>query len=228
MDTLETNKIYKTQKKRQKQLAKDKSRLEKSQLSLAKENAKRTQIKKNGKLSTTSNKRIKKTPPTKLKKILLELCLIFGKIKEVDVNWFGYCITCKKRWPWWSMCWGHFVPQAKGLACKFELDNINLQCMGCNWMANQWEQYKHGVYIDRRYWEGRAHELLQQANTLKSWSRTELEDTIEYVENLIIELCKNHDKDWTGRLVTYIVKDWSRKAKCKGLLTKIWLIWSTI
>lgn len=46
MDTLETNKIYKTQKKRQKQLAKDKSRLEKSQLSLAKENAKRTQIKK--------------------------------------------------------------------------------------------------------------------------------------------------------------------------------------
>ena len=58
----------------------------KRQLSLAKENAKRTQIKKNGKLSTTSNKRIKKTPPTKLKKILLELCLIFGKIKEVDVN----------------------------------------------------------------------------------------------------------------------------------------------
>jgi len=228
MDSLETNKIYQTEKKRQKQLAKDKSRLEKSQLSLSPKTAKWKVKQSSGTILHQKVKRVKKTPPTKLKKILLELSLILGKIKDVDKKWFGYCITCKKRWPWWSMCWGHFVPQAKGLACKFELDNINLQCMGCNWMANQWEQYKHGVYIDKRYREGRAAELLEQANTLKSWSRIELEEAIEERENAIIELCKKNDKDWTGRLVTYIVKDWSRKAKCKGLLTKIWLIWSTI
>jgi len=40
MDSLETNKIYQTEKKRQKQLAKDKSRLEKSQLSLSPKTAK--------------------------------------------------------------------------------------------------------------------------------------------------------------------------------------------
>jgi hypothetical protein len=40
MDTLETNKIYKTEKKRQKQLAKDKSKLEKSQSSLSPKTAK--------------------------------------------------------------------------------------------------------------------------------------------------------------------------------------------
>ena len=74
-------------------------------------------------------------------------------------------------------------------------------------MANQGEQYKHGKYIDQRYGEGRAAELLAQANTLKSWSRTELEDAIENVENLIVELCRKHDKEWTGRIVTYIVKD---------------------
>lgn len=228
MDTLETNKIYKTQKKRQKQLAKHKSKLEKSQSSLSPKTAKWKVKQSSGTILHQKAKRVKKTPPTKLKKILLELSLILGKIKDVDKKWFGYCITCKKRWPWWSMCWGHFVPQAKGLACKFELDNINLQCMGCNWMANQWEQYKHGVYIDKRYREGRAAELLEQANTLKSWSRIELEEAIEERENAIIELCKKNDKDWTWRLVTYIVKDWSRKAKCKNLLTKIWLIWNTI
>jgi len=228
MDTLETNKIYQTEKKRQKQVAKDKQKLEKSQSWLSPKTAKWKVKQSSGTILHQKVKRVKKTPPTKLKKILLELSLILGKIKDVDKKWFGYCITCKKRWPWWSMCWGHFVPQAKGLACKFELDNINLQCMGCNWMANQWEQYKHGVYIDKRYREGRAAELLEQANTLKSWSRIELEEAIEERENAIIELCKKNDKDWTGRLVTYIVKDWSRKAKCKGLLTKIWLIWSTI
>lgn len=94
-------------------------------------------------------------------------------------------------------------------------------------MANQWEQYKHWLYIDQRYGKGRADELLAQANTLKSWSRIELEQAIEDRENAILELCKKHDKEWTQRIVDYIIKDWSRKAKCKGLLAKI-AEWNTI
>ena len=162
-----------------------------------------------------------KPKKTKLKNKLLELVLIYAKIKKTDDNWWGNCCTCGWYWPWRVMCWWHFIPQVKWLSTKFELDNVNLQCIGCNGKANQWEQYKHWLYIDEEYWEGRAEELRRQSRSLKSRGIQELEDAIDNIEKEIIKLVQNNDERWKNNLIIYIKKNSSRKAICKNILETI-------
>ena len=209
----EEKNLLKQEKQRQKQK-------EKTQLSLtAKKQPKPKAIVK-GK-TTKPKKKKTKTATKKLKAILLDLVMIYWKIKHTDNNGVWKCCTCGLVWVWTTMQWWHFIPQSKGLATKFEPDNINLQCAGCNWKANQWEQYKHWLYIDSVYGEGRADELHQQAQKPKQWKVWELEEAIESVENKILWLCNYHWIARTALIVWYIVKDSSRKSNCKSLLAKI-------
>ena len=212
----EEKKKIKEEQKRAKQIQKNK---EKQQVLLSEWWPKRKQ-KTPSATKLPKNKKIK-TTKKKLKAILLDLVMIYWKIKHTDSDGVWKCCTCGLVWVWTTMQWWHFIPQSKGLATKFELDNINLQCAGCNWKANQWEQYKHWLYIDRIYKEGRADELHKQAQKPKQWKVWELEDAIENVEDRILDLCKKHWTSRTALIVWYIVKNSSRKSNCKSLLAKI-------
>jgi hypothetical protein len=223
MDSIELSKRYKEEKKAEKELLKKEKILskqkEKSQLSLSSKWKSKPKDTTKGK--TTKPKKKKKPTTKKLKWILAELTLIYAKIKKTDNDWNWYCITCNKFWPRYTMQWWHFMPVSKWLSTKFELDNINLQCSWCNGRGNQWEQYKHWLYIDREFGEWRSEELIQQANKIKQWKVWELEEAIDDVEQRIVLLCKKHWQSRTALLIWYIVKDGSRKAKCKNLLSLI-------
>jgi hypothetical protein len=147
--------------------------------------------------------------------------LIYGKVKHTDSLGMWRCCTCRLFGRWDTMQWWHFIPQSKGLATKFELDNINLQCAWCNGRGNQWEQYKHWLYIDSKYWDGRADELHAQARNPKQWKVWELEEAIQDVEDKLVALCITHSKLWTSILTEYITKNSQRKSNCKSLLAKI-------
>lgn len=162
-----------------------------------------------------------KSKQTILKKQLLELVLIRGKIKRTDVFWKTMCCTCSIYTHWTNLQWWHFIPQAKGCSTKFELDNVNAQCSWCNWKANHWEQYKHWLYIDNVYWEWRADELHKQSRSLRKWKVYELEEAIEEVENKIIWWYKNQTNDEKEKLIQYIIKNSERKRKCKRVLNVI-------
>lgn len=164
-----------------------------------------------------------KSQTTLLKKRLLELVLIRAKIKRVNSEWLGYCITCYKRGHRTTMNGGHFIPQAKGDSCRFELDNVNLQCNSCNGKGNQWEQFKHGLYIDSHYYAGRANELHDQSRTLKKWKPQEIEEKIMEVENLIIKRYRNQTEKQQKILVEYMKKNTERKAACKNILIMTWV-----
>lgn len=159
---------------------------------------------------------------TLLKKRLLELVLIRAKIKRVNVEWLGYCVTCYKRGHRTTMNGGHFIPQSKGDSCRFELDNVNLQCSSCNGKGNQWEQFKHGLRIDSNYHAGRANELHDQSRTLKKWKPQEIEEKIREVEILIMERYWNQTIRQQKILVEYMKKNTERKAACKNLLIMMW------
>ena len=75
---------------------------------------------------------------------------------------------------------------SNGLSTAYELDNVNAQCAGCNGRANQGEQYKHGLYIDKTYGAGRADELSRQAKQIKKRKSHELEEAIAVVTDKII------------------------------------------
>jgi hypothetical protein len=158
---------------------------------------------------------------TILKKQLLELVLIRWKIKKVDKNWLGNCITCGHWGHWTTMSGWHFIPTVKWLACKFELDNVNLQCQWCNSKCNQGEQYKHGLYINREFWEWRAEELHRQANTTRKRKVYELEEAIDVVERCIIDRWDNQNSIQQQILIYYITKNNNRKQKCKHILSII-------
>ena len=162
-----------------------------------------------------------KTTQTILKKTLLELVLICGKIKKVDVNGMWYCITCWHYGHRTTMCGWHFIPQAKGNSCKFELDGCNLQCNSCNWRANQWEQYKHWLYIDKEYYPWRAEELHKQSRQLKKWTTQELETEIVKLEMLILNWAKKQNIWQRQILIDYMNKNSERKRKCKYILVNI-------
>lgn len=162
-----------------------------------------------------------KTNQTILKKTLLELVLIWAKIKKVDVNGMWYCITCWHYGHRTTMCGWHFIPQAKGNSCKFELDGCNLQCNSCNWRGNQWEQYKHWLYIDKEYWHWRADELHRQSRDLRKWKVYELEEEIKKIEMLIIDWRQNQLKGQQKILIEYMTKNSERKRKCRSILDYI-------
>lgn len=163
----------------------------------------------------------KKTTTKKLKAILLDLVLIYGKVKDTDKLGMWYCCTCSVFGRWDTMQWWHFMPQKKGLSTKFELDNVNLQCSGCNGRGNQWEQHKHWRYIDKRYYIWRADELTQQADKIRQWKIFELEEAIEDVENKLLDLCAKHWQERANILICYITKNSQRKANCRNLLARI-------
>lgn len=162
-----------------------------------------------------------KPKQTILKKTLLELVLIRAKIKKVDTNGMWYCITCNHYWHWITMCWGHFIPQAKGNSCKFEIDWVNLQCNNCNWRANQWEQYKHWLYIDKEFGTGRAEQLHQQSRSIRKWKVYELEEQIDLLQSYIIAWYIQQDKKQQDILVAYMKKNSERKRKCRSVLETI-------
>ena len=154
---------------------------------------------------------------TKLKKQWLEWVMLWSKIKFVNKNGMGSCCTCNRKWHWTTMCGWHFIPQAKWNSCKFELDNINLQCNTCNWKANQWEQYKHWIYIDNTYWVGRAEKLYEQSRNLKKWKYEEIEIEMIYVANLISKWYCMQTKEQRLIFINYLNKP-NRKALCKELV----------
>lgn len=162
-----------------------------------------------------------KPTTTKLKKQLLELVLIWGKIKKADKFGITSCCTCWLVAHWTNLCWGHFIPQAKGDSTRFELDNINAQCSGCNGRANQWEQYKHGLYIDKEFYPWRADEIHIQSRTLRKRKIYEIEDAIEFVSMNIIERYSRQSKQQQDIFVNYVTKNSERKSKCKRILEMI-------
>lgn len=164
----------------------------------------------------------KKPVATILKQDLLELVKLRAKIKHINKDWLTYCCTCWLYSHWTNLQWWHFIPQWKGNSCKFELDGCNQQCAWCNAKCNQWEQFKHWQYIDKTYWEWRADELHAQSRLPKKWTIMELEMEIEKVIDLISSKYRSINAIQQWMFIHYIIKDWSRKRKCKLLLSNIW------
>lgn len=165
---------------------------------------------------------MKKTTVVKqLKSTLLALAMIRAKIKTADINWFAYCCTCWLFTHWTGLQGWHFMPQARGDSTRFELDNINQQCSWCNGKSNQWEQYKHWLYIDKTFGKWRADELHQQSHILRKWSITELEEAINDVVILIIEWYRIQTKEQQEILIGFIKKNNDRKRYCKILLEEL-------
>jgi len=121
------------------------------------------------------------------KTLIRKLDKIFSAyIRQRDADKKGYCTccTCGKKLPITQIHCGHFMSR-RFMITRWDEENCSAQCAGCN-TFNQGEQYKFGVFLDKKYGEGKAQELLEKSRKTMKYSVTDLQELFEYFKKKIV------------------------------------------
>lgn len=223
MNSIEQNKKYKLEKKIEK-LKKDyEKKLKKTQLSLeqkrqehlqkmssainTKYDKKLARIKKKQqerlekkKREILGKKKLKKHTKTKTKsKLFQELYKLVQKyvrLKNSDVLWMCYCISCWKHDHYKNMQWWHLVGRAN-MVTAFDENNVQPQCPRCNMAMAGKFWLDEAKKIENQYiknlsdkiWSDKVKKLLASKWKIKDWKIWEIQEMIEHYkkENKILE-----------------------------------------
>ena len=93
------------------------------------------------------------------------------------------CSTCGVQKPIKQMQAGHFMSRAK-YSTRWDEENVHAQCQGCN-MWKQGRQYEMSIYIDQKYYAGKADELLRKSNGIEKFSDGELNFMIQHYKAIL-------------------------------------------
>lgn len=87
---------------------------------------------------------------SKLKKRLWALTSIAVRLRDADENGMCKCSTCEYKGFYFKdkMQAGHFVKKSQGGITEYMLENLSVQCSGCNLRD---EQFLMGLYINNKY-----------------------------------------------------------------------------
>ena len=104
------------------------------------------------------------------KTIVKKLDTIFSQYirRRYSKNDISECVTCGKQDHWKSLQAGHFMSR-KHYATRWDEDNVEVQCMGCN------------VYR-------KADQLLIKSRKIQKFSDVELLEMIEYYKEKVNNL----------------------------------------
>lgn len=121
----------------------------------------------------TSNLKKLKDEKIKVKKEKVKIKKAFTRstlIKEADRVFSLYirerdrwlpCVTCWSSWTETHQCW-HFASR-RHLNTRWHEKNAHSQCPRCN-MFQWWEQFKHWLALDQKYWTWTAEQVMRFAN----------------------------------------------------------------
>ena len=118
-------------------------------------------------------------------KIVKELDSAFSKfIRNRDSDGeLCTCATCGVQKPIKQMQAGHFMSRSK-YSTRWDEENVHAQCAGCN-MWKQGRQYEMSIYIDQKYYAGKADELLRKSNGIEKFSDGELNFMIQHYKAIL-------------------------------------------
>ena len=118
-------------------------------------------------------------------KIVKELDSAFSKfIRNRDSDGeLCTCATCGVQKPIKQMQAGHFMSRSK-YSTRWDEENVHAQCAGCN-MWKQGRQYEMSIYIDQKFYDGKADELLRKSNTIEKFSDGDLIFMTEHYKALL-------------------------------------------
>jgi len=108
-----------------------------------------------------------------IRELKKELWRIFSKyIRARDKN---ICYTCGNP----GQHAGHYVPQSKGNALRFDERNVHCQCISCN-SFQRGNLVKYALRLEKDYGNGILQELDRIKNTVYKPTRDELEKKIAH------------------------------------------------
>ncbi len=126
---------------------------------------------------------------------------LFIRARDSSYGGQARCSTCPNTGHYKSMDCGHFQKRSI-MPLRFNESNCNIQCKSCNSdHRGKGEQYLHGKYIDSRWGEGTADQLIELAEGFKN------PESIKYFRReMLLEIIDKSKKDYKK-----LVKD---KALC--------------
>lgn len=181
MDSIETNKLYKEEKKKAKSVAKGISDREKRKVSLSKKLA-RAKIKE-PKVSNTT--KVKKKSKTRWQ-LVKELDAIFSKFirqRDSDYSWICTCVTCWAKAHWKTMHCCHFLSRSN-YKYRWDEDNCFWGCYRCN-VILKWNYIPYTLFMINKYGKERV-EYMQNDKELSKIKTADIIEKIEYYKNLLI------------------------------------------
>jgi hypothetical protein len=94
--------------------------------------------------------------------------------RRYAINDIAKCVTCGKEDHWSKLQNGHFMSR-KHLSTRWNEDNCQVQCAGCN-VFRYGEQYLYSQYLGDKL----AQELYIESKQIRKFTDVELQEKIDY------------------------------------------------
>lgn len=98
----------------------------------------------------------------------------------------GQCISCGKIKPYRELDCGHFFGRSN-MATRFDEDNCNAECIGCNRVKSDHLIYYQENLI-KKIGVSRFSTLRERSHSIKKWDDDELDKMIKYYTNEVKRL----------------------------------------
>ena len=128
----------------------------------------------------------KKAARSKLGKLADKIFSEYIRQRGANDQGMAECFTCGKVDHWKRLQNGHFQSR-KHYSLRWSEVNCQIQCAGCN-VFRYGEQWKFGLYLDKKYGKGTAEKLSLEAKKIVKLSNQDIEEIIEKYKNKIVSL----------------------------------------
>ena len=114
---------------------------------------------------------------------------IYIRVRDADNNGMCRCCTSDQVFHWKEIHCGHFMSR-RFLSTRFDERNCASQSVYSNTYL-QGEQYKFGQYIDKRWGEGTAQELMDKSRQLTKYTKQDYEDMVKDFRDMARSIAEN-------------------------------------
>jgi len=131
------------------------------------------------------SKKSKKPSRSKLVKLADKVFSEFIRRRNANELGITECFTCGKVDHWKKLQCGHFQSR-KHYNTRWNEKNCQVQCAGCN-VFRYGEQYKFGLYLDKKFGGKMSEKLMQDARKTIKLSNFEIQEIIDHYKNEILK-----------------------------------------
>ena len=131
------------------------------------------------------SKKSKKPSRSKLVKLADKIFSEFIRRRNANELGITECFTCGKVDHWKKLQCGHFQSR-KHYNTRWNETNCQVQCAGCN-VFRYGEQYKFGLYLDKKFGGKMSEKLMQDARKTIKLSNFEIQEIIDHYKNEILK-----------------------------------------